>query len=237
MSLKLPTGFEPHWNLTIDTPSYWEHLDTTYHWRINFARRNLYCGHSSRKKGANHTASPPAGRGRPAISIQASMEAWPWSQTITKNDQWRDKTTPSSSGPTHCFHTDSPAVSTGKLLLYPHGWCFGEFRYSMCFTGYGTKEMSIVSSRAVWSSLFVCRPTHCFHTNSPAVSTGKLLLYPHGRCFGEFRIQHVFNGLRDKRDVDCVFSCCLIVVVRLLPLTLSDLTALDPLCCSIIVVR
>jgi hypothetical protein len=178
MSLKLPTGFEPHWNLTIDTPSYWEHLDTTYHWRINFARRNLYCGHSSRKKGANHTASPPAGRGRPAISIQASMEAWPWSQTITKNDQRRDKTTPSSSGPTHCFHTDSPAVSTGKLLLYPHGW-----------------------------------------------------------CFGEFRIQHVFYGLRDEGDVDCVFSCCLIVVVRLLPLTLSDLTALDPLCCSIIVVR
>ena len=153
MSLNLPTGFEPPWNLTIDTPSYWEHLDTTYHWRINFARRNLYCGHSSLEKKAPTTQQVR----RPRCPAQpSSRPAWPWSQTITKNDQRSDKTTPSSSGPTHCFHTDSPAVSTGKLLLYPHGW-----------------------------------------------------------CFGEFRIQHVFYGLRDEGDVDCVFSWCLIVVVRL----------------------
>jgi hypothetical protein len=47
----------------------------------------------------------------------------------------------------------------------------------------------------------------------------------------------VFYGLRDERDVDCVFSCCLIVVVRLLPLTLSDLTVRSTVlfddCCSL----
>jgi hypothetical protein len=44
-------------------------------------------------------------------------------------------------------------------------------------------------------------------------------------------------GLWDKRDVDCVFLCCLIVVVCLLPLTLSNLTVKSTLlfddCCSL----
>jgi hypothetical protein len=56
----------------------------------------------------------------------------------------------------HCFNTDHPAVSTGKPLLYPHGQCFGEFRIQHVFYGTRTREMSIVSFHAVWTSLFVC---------------------------------------------------------------------------------
>jgi hypothetical protein len=71
------------------------------------------------------------------------------------------------------------------------------------------------------------------NTDRPAVSTGKPLLYPHGRCFGEFRIWHVFYGTREMSIVSfravwmSLFVCCR---------WLSDLNALDRLCCSIIVV-